>query len=342
MEECISTPIPLPTRECLSRKCKCQAAVASLATDKATVQSHAAELEARLAREVGEHRRRAERSRHVRTVSAERLSAAESRASVAEARVEAVVRHLTLSERRLREAEHRAALAVAERVAGREVERGQAVVAGGAGQPTAADDVGGDHAIGGQDAAESSMAQHAATRLHHRSSESEEERYLTRVLPPPPGSVDKNAPDLARPITRDGHHVEDRVLRGINNSARNTNTSHRVDLADASQQEQGNTTPPRKILNTAGRSGKLGMASADNENAVSSPRDADAAPWKVDRSEQENVVLIKDANRAKFETQETPDAVEIGKGSAAAGSERLEQELRLIGKEVMHASFSTA
>lgn len=83
-----------------------QAMLVSLASEKTTAQARAAELEAKLTRAAEERRKRMKMSRDANEVATQRLSAAESRAATAEARVEAVAR-------RLRAAEKAAAAAVA-------------------------------------------------------------------------------------------------------------------------------------------------------------------------------------------------------------------------------------
>lgn len=77
----------------------------SLASEKRTAQAHAADLEARLAQATEDRLKRAKRSRESRAVAAQRLSAAESRASIAEARVREAAQRLIVSERRVRNAE---------------------------------------------------------------------------------------------------------------------------------------------------------------------------------------------------------------------------------------------
>lgn len=98
-----------------------QTTLISLTAEKETAQSRAAELEIKLARANGEHRRLAQTSHEAKVVTARRLSAAEARALAAEARVEIAARRLTASEHRLREAEDVAAAAL----------RGAATGAGG-------------------------------------------------------------------------------------------------------------------------------------------------------------------------------------------------------------------
>lgn len=307
------------------------------------VQSHAAELEARLAREAGEHRRRAERSRHARTVAADRLSAAESRAAAAEARVEAVVRHLTLSERRLREAERRVAIEAAEGIR-REVEGRQAMEAAAPevvkyelGQPTATGDLVGDHTCTGKEATEASAVRRTMT--YSDCSSSEEERYLSKSPLPPPSPGGHGEKALARPIAGDEHHSQDRVLRGINN----TNTRHGcANFPDASQREGGSATLPEQQLNTPGRPGDIRrMTVTDNEHTTSRPRDVDRYR-QVDGSEQENVLLSEGANILQVETEKTAASDGTYKDSAVVESERLVQGLRSTGEEVIRASFSTA
>lgn len=252
------------------------------------------------------------------------------------------MRHLTLSERRLREAECRVAIEAAEG-ARREVELRQAletaapqVVEYEVGQAVAAGGVVGDRKYRGQAAAETSVTRR--TRMGRRSSSSggEEERYLTTSWPPTPGAVDENDSDTARPIAGDENRIEGRVLRGINNRVPSTNTSHRVGWVDANQQERGKVTHPEQNLGTIGRAGDmLGMAASDKEDAVGSPRDVDAGRWQANDSEQENIALSEDTNKVKFETDVLASVAEIDEGMTVVESARLVQELRSTEEEVM-------
>lgn len=249
-----------------------------------------------------------------------------------------MVRHLTLNERRLREAERRVAVEAAEG-ARREVERRQALETAApqvvkyeeAGQPTATGD------MVGEAASETSLARRTRTGCRSSSSSGgEEERYLTISLPPTPGGTGESGSDTARPIAEDENRIEGRVLRGINNRVPSTNTSHRVGWVDAShQQERGKAAQPEQ--NLTGRPGEvLVMTSPDKEDGVGSPRDFDADRWQANDSEQENIALSEDTNRVYIETEKTASSVaESGEGITAVGSERLVQELRSTEEEVM-------
>lgn len=293
-----------------------QATIASLASDKAAAQSHAAELEARLARVAGDHRRRAEKSRQANAVAVDRLSVAESRALAAEARVETVVRHLTLSECRLREGERRAA----EGARSEAKERAAAVEAASA-KGARMDDAGHQKKTGGLVADVAFVGHRATERSSRHVSENEEGRYGIQLPPSPSGGTE--------------NHNQKRTSRSVSNRKRGT--SHASGFANERQQH-GDTAALQENRDPAGSlTVALGFATSDKEDTANILREVEAARRQVAVAEQQAVILRVNANRVKAEAAKTAAEAEIGTERAMMESERLARELKATGIEVWHA-----
>lgn len=287
---------------------KPQATIASLAEDKAAAQTHAAELEAKLARVAGDHRRRAEKSRQAKAVAADRLSVAESRARAAEARVETVVRYLTLSERRLREAEGRVAASVRRKAKEREgpveaasAERSRTNDAKS--QELARGVVGGVTSEGQRGAGFSVAQRHAGE---------------TQLSPSPSGGVHD--------------HSQGWTSRGEVDGGRGTN--HASGFVDERQQHS-DAAGLQENRDPAGRpTVASGFAASDNEDTANILREVKAARRQVAVAEQQAVALRVNANRVKAEAAKTAAEADIGKERAMMESERLVRQLKATGIEV--------
>lgn len=299
--------------------------IASLAADKAAAQSCAAELETRIARDHSDHRRRAERSRRANAVAADRLSVAESRARAAEARVETLVRRLTLGESRLREVKRRAA----------DSARGEAKESKAAAEAPSAkggeiNDVGHQNTAGGgllrdvpyagHEATGRSAAQRGQSCFTRRPSEMEQERHGIQLSPSPSGSAK--------------YHHKDRPLGGVVNGKHSTRRAVGI---GGETQHHGDTTAVALQENrdpAGGLTAAFGFETLDNEVTGSILLELEASRQQVAVAEQQAAASRLDANRVKAEAEKTATDAEAGKERAMVESEWLARELKATGNEV--------
>ncbi|CAM9186817.1 unnamed protein product [Ectocarpus sp. 4 AP-2014] len=299
-----------------------QASLASLAVEKATAQTRAAELQAKLARVTSEHRRRANASRQADAIAADRLSSAESRASAAEARLESVLRHLTRSERRLREAE-RAAVAGAELI--KEAESSLEVE--GVKLKDARQQ---ESATGGyrrRDPHVNVVSAGPRSRTgRRRLSRCSEERFYSQAS----DGTGVTAPDgirhsagCVRRVGEDPSSTDARVR-----TARRPTSIVGEKQRQRNDKEIGALQEKINASNNA-PSEVLGVASSDDENTItSSLREVKAARLRVANAEREAAAFRADADRAKVEAARAAAEAEIGKERAEMECERLGRELR--------------
>lgn len=321
-----SLPSPTPPLSRIFRRNplnanKRQATIASLAAERAAAQSRAAKLEASLARVSSDHRRRAEKSRQANAIAADRLSTAESRAQAAEARVETVVRHLTFSERRLREAERRAAAESAKRKA---KESDDAASSAEAAASARGGGVRTDDAAGSRQKKPARRSVEDAAFARHKE---EAAGYSNRYVHGNEGESYDSEGRRHRRTSRTSVDEE-----------KNT-TSHASNFADGERQQHGDTVPLQENRDPAG---SLTVAfgfptSSDNEDTAGILREVEAARQQVAVAEREAVAFRVDANRVKVEAAKMAAEAEIGKERAMMESERLARELKATGLEVCHA-----
>eukprot|EP00903_Cladosiphon_okamuranus_P011234 g10598.t1 len=292
-----------------------QATIASLASDKAAAQSHAVELEARLARVAADHRRRSEKSRRENAVAADRLSAAEARARAAEARVETVVRHLTFSERRLREAERRVAESGRRKVEGqnRDCDADDAVENTASHGGVRMDgEAKGYEKPGRGSARDAALVRHKAAGCSgsRRTDGNEEDSCGTQEQPPPSGGTEDHSQSRKRVS---GAATGERQWHG--------------DTDTTALQE--NRDPAGSPAVAFGR-----VASSGNEDTTSILREVEVARWQVAVAEQQAATFRVDANRVKAEAAKASAEADIGKERAMMESERLARELKATEIEV--------
>lgn len=305
-----------------------QASLASLAVEKATAQTRAAELQAKLERVTSEHRRRAEASRQADAIAADRLSSAESRASAAEARFESVLRHLTRSERRLREAE-RAAVAGAERV--KEVESNLEVE--GVKLKDARQQ---ESATGGYRRGDPHVYVAAGPRSRtgrRRLSRCSGERFYSQAS----DGTGVTAPDGVRHSAG----CVQRVGEAPSSTDARVRTARRRTSIVGEKQRQRNDKEIGALqekMNASNNSPSemLGVASSDDVNATtSSLREVKAARLRVVDAEREAAAFRADADRVKVEAARAAAEAEIGKERAEMECERLGRELRATEEQVI-------
>ncbi|CBN80172.1 hypothetical protein Esi_0116_0046 [Ectocarpus siliculosus] len=305
-----------------------QASLASLAAEKATAHTRAAELQAKLARVTSEHRRRAEASRQADAIAGDRLSSAESRASAAEARLESVLRHLTRSERRLREAE-RAAVAGDKR--GKEAESNlevEGVKLKDAGKQ--------ESATGGyrrRDPHANVVSAGPRSRTgRRRLSRCSEERFYSQASDstgvPAPDGVRHTAGCVRRvgevPSSTDaGVRTARRRASNVGEKQRQRNDK---EIGALQEKMNASNNAPTEIF---------GVASSDDENTTtSSLREVKAARLRVADAEREAAAFRADADRAKVEAARAAAEAEIGKERAEMECERFGRELRATEEQL--------
>lgn len=320
--------MPFPSRSFVGLTT--QARLASLAVDKATAQSRAAELRAKLARVTGEHRRRAEASRQADASAADRLSSAESRASAAEARLESVLRHLTRSERRLRETERRAAVAGVgrEKEADSNFEVEDVKLKDARQQESAA--AGNRRRVPNASVVSTGPRSRTGRRRQSRFSE---ERFHGQAA----DSTRVTAPDGVRQTAG----CVQRVGEVPSSTDARVRTARRRASVVGEKQRQRNdeeTGPLQEKMNAFNNAptGVLGVASSDDENTTThSLREVEAARIRVADAEREAAALRADADRAKVEAARAAAEAEIGKERAEMECERLGRELRATEEQVI-------
>lgn len=229
--------------------------------------------------------------------------------------METVVRHLTLSERRLREAERRAAEGARREVKEREVAVEEALA-----KRARMNDAGGRHKTAGGPAGEVAIVGHqAAERSGRRVSESVEQRGGIHFSPLPSGRTED--------------HNHDRTSRSVLSGERSTG---HASGSVVGKERHGDTATLQENRDPSGGSlaVSFGVATSDKEDTARILREVEAARREVAVAEQRAVALRVDANRVKAEAAKTAAEAEIGKERATMESERLARALKATGIEV--------
>lgn len=326
---------PPPSRKTPPRNFCPQATLVTLAADKATAQSRAAELAAKLAQATSENRTRAHASHKAVAAANDCLSSAETRASAAEARVEAVVRHLTVSERRRREAERRAGAAPA---AGAETEVGRtcAIEAGArcgertnaGGQQARVDGALGAGFFGsGRAAANAPVGVPSRNDVWPRARKVEGERLGYRSRPSDP--LEKNALDESRSTRGGASCVGDRTLSRRNEARERSRRAPFVDASRERHQQRSGTAATQEEENAGqGPTDVIEAHMSEGKGTRGSHSEVRAGWRRVVNAEQEAAVLRTEADRAKEEAANTAAEAEMEKERAVRESERMGRELR--------------
>lgn len=242
--------------------------------------------------------------------------------------METVVRHLTFSERRLREAERRAAESARRKT--KDVNEGVAASGEAAALPGGGERVNdaarqrkrpargsvGDAAVVGYTA----KATEISGRYVHGSSG--EESCFVRTSP-------------SRPC---GSEIRRHRRKSRTNANEDESMNHAFDGFVGERQQHGDTLSLQENRDPAGGlTVAFGFTASDNEDTANTLREVEAARRQVAVAEQQAVALRVDANRVKVEAAKMAAEAEIGKERAMMESERLGRELKATEIEVSHA-----
>lgn len=223
-----------------------------------------------------------------------------------------MVRHLTVSERRLREAEQRRVAAESARSKSREHDAAVEAAASARGARM-------DHA--GRQTSGRGPVRDAAVVGHETANENAEERFGIQLLSPLPssGTVSYGYGRTSRRVV-DGEQSRDHVSGFA-----------------GEQQQHGDRAVLQENRNPSG-SLTVGFGfptSPDNEEeSANILREVEAARRQVAVAEQQAATLRVDADRVKGEAAKTAAEAEIGKERAMMESERLAREIKETGIEV--------
>lgn len=243
-----------------------------------------------------------------------------------------MVRHLTLSERRLSEAELRGAESVRRRIKGKGHAHDEADAVGNTtsdgGVPKMDGDATRHQKTGCGSATDAALVGHKAAAGcsgSRRIDDNEEERCGTQVPPSPSGGVEnhsqREAPSRSAACVR----------QGTNRVAGAATAGERQRHGDMATLQE-NRDPAGSLAVAFGV-----VASSANGDTASILREVEAARRQVTVAEQQAATFRVDAARIKAEGAKVSAEAEIGKERSMMESERLARELKATGIEVCHA-----